>query len=219
MSEQKSLFLVNFLFLFVGGNGGQLFEKTKYGKLIFINNIWLYVLGTEKEDLDALLDDIKQQKKNLSAWARASVVVEAKDIDECVKTFLAYIRCGYNYQGGHSKASYSTFVDENLRGIKPFLDIDFENWPIKIERVTVLPCCKSLNNAWKAKGLLICGSLQGKKQISEIDICPIACASSGFDDGRCLPSALIWTNRTRSIQQKIDVHGQKFILEEITWRR
>jgi hypothetical protein len=219
VSEQKSLFLVNFLFLFVGGNGGQLFEKTKYGKLIFIDNIWLYVLGTKKENLEALLNNIERQKNNFSAWARASIVVEAKDIDECIKTLLAYVRCGYNYQEEYSKADYSTFIDEKLRGFKPILDIDFENWPIKIERVTVLPNCKSLNNAWKKKGLLICGTVQNKKQISEIDICPIVCASSGLDDGECLPSALIWTDQTRSIRQKIDVHGQKFILETINWRK
>lgn len=212
--DKKKIFLIDFKF-FVLGNG-QLFEKTKHGRLIYVDNLWLYVIGTRKEDLDALLA-LVASRKCLTLWTLASVAVEAKDVADCLNIFLSYVRCGYNCQK-EEHVRYCTFIDQRLMGLKPNLDISFQNWPIKIEKITTFPNCSQLNEKWKKKGVLVCNEVEDI--LTEIDICSIACTGSGLDDGDCLPSAYIWRkDKIISIEQKMDICGQKFILEEVSFRR
>ncbi|MCK9446183.1 hypothetical protein M0Q50_04740 [bacterium] len=213
MENERKFFIVEFLIFYIGA---PLFEKTEHGKLIFTNNRWLYVLGTKIEDFNALLDDIDFQLKNYATWSRqGTFAIEAKDINECLEILRDYVRCGHNCQEVNAYTHYSTFIDKKLRGFKPVLDITFENWPIKIEKVTMFPSCKYLNKEWKPRGIMVCGEIE--EDPTELDLCPVCCGGSGVDEGECLPSAKLYLSTTNSIEQKMNVNGQ-FILKEIIWR-
>lgn len=216
MKEQKLLFLVEFFLRYIGG--GQIFEKTRHGKLLFSNEAWLYVLGTREEDFKAVIKNLKKLQEQGVSWERKWIVVEAKNIDECLDILLSHVRCGYNYRKKYCHFDYYTFVDKSLNGLTavPNADkINFDNWPIRIEKITTYPYCDYINKKWKEKGFVICCEPLIPNCLSESDMCPISCRKSALDDGDCLISAHIYSQRT-STQKEINIHNQKFILEEVS---
>jgi hypothetical protein len=210
---KKKIFIIEFLFFCLGT--AQLFEKTKNGKLIFLNNAWTYVLGTKKEDFEALLGLTKESQKEILFWAKSSIAVEANNINECLSILLSYVRCGHNQQKNSHNFALKTFIDENLNELKPSLDINFQNWPIKIESAIAFPYCICLKKDW-TEGIPLCGGSMNT-QITKIDVCPIFTENSAVDEGNCPPIAYLRGESGVEIaKQKINIHGQKFLLKEVS---
>ncbi|MFA5714335.1 MAG: hypothetical protein WC998_01165 [Candidatus Paceibacterota bacterium] len=213
---KKKIFIIEFLFFCLGT--AQLFEKTKNGKLIFLNNAWTYVLGTEKEDFEALLGLTKESQKEILFWGKSSIAVEANDINECLKILLSYVRCGHNRKINSYNFALKTFIDKNLNGLKPSLDtndINFQNWPIKIESAIAFPHCICLKKDW-TEGIPLCGGSMNT-QIVKIDVCPIFTENSVIDEGDCPPiTYLRGESGVKIAKQKINIHGQEFFLEEVS---
>lgn len=212
----KKFFVINFEFFSIGGQTKN-FEKSKYGKLIFIDNTWVYVLADTKKDFTSLVENIR---KMFPFWRTGHIVVETENIINCLAIFLSYIRCGYCYKDDNIHVThYNKVIDERIDGRNPILNMNFNNWPIKIKNVEIFSNCESINKEWKEKGVLVCCDAAVEGCISTIDMCPIGCHNSGFEDEECLPSAYVWTNNTQKIIQKIDLYGQRFDLIEIKWDR
>jgi len=213
------MFVINFSFFSIFGTA-ESFEKSKYGKLLFINNLWTYIIANTKEDFASLIDN---SSKLSPSWAtNGSIVVEAENLENCLNIFLSYIRYGYIYQGrGINGIDYCKVIGEKFPNykpiLKPILDINFDNWPIKIKEIVVFPDCEYINKKWKEKGILICQEPLVENVLSAVDLCPAGCHSSGLDDGYCLPSAYISTSETKLIKTETTFKNQKFTVIKVRW--
>lgn len=197
----------------------QLFEKTKNGELVFLNNAWTYVLSKNEEDLKTLLKMTKESQRQITFWGESSIVIEGNSLNECLNVFLSYVRCGHNYQENSFGLVFKTLIDEKLNGRNPYFDINFQNWPIKIKSITAIPYCIYLNKDWK-EGLPICGEIMDNKQPIEADLCPIFLKNGAASDyGNCLPLMyLCGENKIKINEQKINIYGQEFIYKEISYQ-
>lgn len=206
----RNLFLIELLFRYIGNM--TLFDKTENFTIIPIDDKMTYVIGTEKNDLEALLNMTDETKKQTCFQSNAYIAIEAKDIPECFQILLAHVRSGKPYRNDFD-LDCTPYLNETALDEKPLIKgIDLDNWPIEIKEIIKFPYCGYLNRRYKRSGLLVCGG--ENKKPTEGDLCPIISMSSALDDGECPISAYVfdWTRQMTVKNQEVEI---KFSLKEI----
>lgn len=216
MIVEKKMFVIDFSFPCLGN--GQLLYQTDSGKLSRIGNAWTYVLGTEKRDLKALQAMPEEFKKRDLFWSTSSIVVEARNVCECLELFLAFIRQGHRNLSDDFARGRKVFIDGKIKNEEPVLeDIGFNNWPIKIKNIMVFPPCERMMKEWKDWGLLTCSA--SNDEIVEGDLCPLVYYGSALDDGECPVSAEAYGigRDIKKSTEEIRIHGLEFTLIKVSW--
>ncbi len=75
------------------GNRTNLLKKDHF-KIIPVDGKPTYIVGTEKRDLNAFIRLTDKERRRDVDWREASVVVEAKNVCECLDILLWYFRSG-----------------------------------------------------------------------------------------------------------------------------
>ncbi|MFZ3054787.1 MAG: hypothetical protein WA091_02305 [Minisyncoccales bacterium] len=211
--DETFLFLMRILILCIG-NRTNLLNKDHF-KIIPVDGKFIYIVGTEKKDLDAFLVLEDKDKRRFVEWRETSVVIKAENICKCMKILLWHLRSGKIYK---NKMGFdcTPYLDEKVFETASTTAMSFKNWPVIIKEVIQFTDCTCLNKKYKDKGLLVCGETNKAHKITEAHLCPLIYHNSALDDGECAVSAYIFNQVVVTTEeQQTELNGQQFIIKKI----
>lgn len=206
------------------------FDSSPFGKLVKVDNTWVYIHTSNKKALDRIEKNIHRY---LPFWfVGASIVIEAINLNDCFLKFLEYLSYGYIYQ--EKEFDYWTFINEILENQKeqsrlvlendktipfPLNELNFENWPIEIISISAFKNCPLMN---KKDGIIFCCPPAKKISYSfrANDLCCITCENLYLLDDKdstetlseiCIQKKLVSTFEPKNTGEEKTIQGKPFI--------
>jgi len=208
------------------------FNSLPHGKLVMENNVWVYVQTYLKKYLSKYPHQGKYYK--MPWWYYPNhIAIEAESLENALEIFLDYISYGYLPQKPEC-VCYVTYINKDLRGQrqdpcqKKLIELDdpktvpvsrnylnFGNWPIKIEAVSVYEVCPLLNEDQKKKGIMACIEPEDK-ELDMTEFCVLGCHESReFWSSQELPDECTYKEKVIN-EKEVSVFGQSFRLFDHT---
>lgn len=210
--DRTFLFLLTFSIRCLGN--GQNVLKKEHFKIITVDGKPTYVVGTRKEDLDALLKVPDETKQRSIISPEVSVVIEAANICECMDILLWYFRSGI-LTTNQTDLDCTLYLNKKIFEKESIIGLSFKDWPVTIKKAVKFDYCSHFNKKYKDMGILVCGEIEGDLTICEGHLCPLVHYNSALDDGECSVSAHIFDYATPSTAERVELNGQQFIIKTI----